>query len=78
MMVLGYFILRFKSWDGLKIFFSPFLPLKINTDTLELDARNKAASVIYLMCLHILKHCDLISAEIKTVLNNKANKIFLC
>ena len=38
MMVLGYFLFRFKSWDGFNLFF-PF-------EAESLDARSAAASVI--------------------------------
>ena len=42
-MVLGYFILRFKSWDGFKIFFYP-LSVALKTD--NLDTKRVAASCL--------------------------------
>ena len=40
-MVLGYFIFRFKSWDGLKLFVNP---ISATHNTKSLDARGVAAS----------------------------------
>ena len=57
-MVLGYFVFRFKSWGGFKLYLMP-LSVPLNIDTL--DDRDVAASTSYYVIIHVEPtHQDLI------------------
>ena len=43
-MVLGYFIFRYKSWDGFRLFFCSFLHLK-NTEPVEVSGASASKTI---------------------------------